>query len=46
MATTENKMTKRKFLEEIKTLLANNTDIVKFCNNEITLLDNKAKKSI
>lgn len=45
MAVTEKKITKRDRFEEIKTLLADNADIVAFCDNEIALLDGKADKA-
>lgn len=45
MANTEKKITKRERYEEIKTLLADNADIVAFCDNEIALLDGKAAKA-
>jgi hypothetical protein len=45
MAVTEKKITKRDRFEEIKTLLADNADIVAFCDNEIALLDDKADKA-
>ena len=45
MANTEKKITKRDRFEEIKALLADNADIVEFCDNEIALLDGKAEKA-
>ena len=45
MAAVEKKITKRDRFEEIKTLLADNEDIVAFCDNEIALLDGKADKA-
>ena len=42
---TDKKITKRDRFEEIKTLLADNEDIVEFCDNEIALLDGKAEKA-
>ena len=45
MAVVEKKITKRDRFEEIKTLLADNADIVEFCDNEIALLDGKADKA-
>ena len=45
MAATEKKITKRDRYEEIKTLLADNADIIAFCDNEIALLDGKADKA-
>lgn len=45
MAATEKKITKRDRFEEIKALLADNADIVAFCDNEIALLDGKADKA-
>lgn len=45
MANTEKKITKRDRFEEIKALLADNADIVAFCDNEIALLDGKAEKA-
>ena len=45
MAATEKKITKRDRFEEIKALLADNADIVEFCDNEIALLDGKAEKA-
>ena len=45
MANTEKKITKRDRYEEIKALLADNADIVAFCDNEIALLDGKAAKA-
>jgi hypothetical protein len=45
MAVIEKKITKRDRFEEIKTLLADNADIVAFCDNEIALLDGKADKA-
>lgn len=41
----DKKITKRDRFEEIKTLLADNADIVEFCDNEIALLDGKADKA-
>lgn len=39
------KTTKREMYTTIKTLLAERTDVVEFCDNEIALLDKKAAKA-
>ena len=44
MANTK-KMTKREAIELIKALVANDADLVAYCDNEIALLDKKAAKS-
>jgi hypothetical protein len=40
-----NKVTKRDYFEMIKTAMADNTDVVAFCNREIELLDKKAERA-
>lgn len=38
----EKKMTKKEMFSMIKTILADNADVVAFCDNEIALLDKKS----
>ena len=40
----EKKLTKRDYFNKIKELLANEKEIVEFCDHEIELLDNKKSK--
>lgn len=42
---TEKKMTKRDYFNKIQTLLADEADIVKFCEDEKAALDRKAEKA-
>lgn len=42
---TDKKMTKKDFYNMIKDAMADNADVVAFCNKEIAALDNKATKA-
>lgn len=41
----EKKMTKRDYFEAIKEIVAENTDLVEFCDKQIEQLDKKAEKA-